>query len=253
MPQTTTCKISFDDNDDCVYYGGQLVHGHVQLVLGKEKTVRGNYKLSTQNVVIFILFKWPFPLLNCSFDNQVKNKLISCSLFDFVCCKIPLNMPTIWNLMKKKWWSREKGKKRMVQLKSIHSLAICGYWTTIALILIDFLFGNFIGFLLLLSSSLCHNSPNNWVCFFLIHFTIVWWYGIFVAMGRKTLYHNWPVCLWKWKGIYVDFLGRSYCYWTEGTGSKKESHTATEIYLEERQYLFGSATGKHSKVIVSAF
>ncbi|XP_055296096.1 arrestin domain-containing protein 1-like isoform X2 [Sitodiplosis mosellana] len=41
MPHTTTCKITFDDNPDCVYYGGQVVRGRVQLVLGKEKTIRG--------------------------------------------------------------------------------------------------------------------------------------------------------------------------------------------------------------------
>lgn len=45
------------------------------------------------------------------------------------------------------------------------------------------------------------------------------------------------------KGIYIDYLGRAYCYWTEGTGSKKEAHTASEIYLEQRQYLLGGRTG----------
>lgn len=48
----------------------------------------------------------------------------------------------------------------------------------------------------------------------------------------------------KIKGIFIEFLGRAYCHWTEGTGSKKEAHTATEIYLDERQYLFGGRTGE---------
>ncbi|XP_031621629.1 uncharacterized protein LOC116339736 [Contarinia nasturtii] len=46
------------------------------------------------------------------------------------------------------------------------------------------------------------------------------------------------------RGIYIDYLGRAYCYWTEGTGSKKEAHTASEIYLEQRQYLLGGRTGE---------
>lgn len=37
----TNCKITFDDNADRVYYGGQTVSGSVQLQLAKEKTVRG--------------------------------------------------------------------------------------------------------------------------------------------------------------------------------------------------------------------
>lgn len=45
------------------------------------------------------------------------------------------------------------------------------------------------------------------------------------------------------KGIYIDFLGRAHCHWTEGTGSKKETYTGSEIYLEERQYLLGNRTG----------
>lgn len=32
--------------------------------------------------------------------------------------------------------------------------------------------------------------------------------------------------------------------WTEGTSSKKEAHTGSEIYLEERQYLLGGRHGK---------
>lgn len=46
------------------------------------------------------------------------------------------------------------------------------------------------------------------------------------------------------KGIYIEFLGKAHCHWTEGTGSKKETHTGSEIYLDDRQYLFGGRTGK---------
>lgn len=41
MPNTTNCKVSFDDNPDRVYYGGQTVRGRVHLTLAKEKTIRG--------------------------------------------------------------------------------------------------------------------------------------------------------------------------------------------------------------------
>lgn len=47
MPHTTTCEITFDDNEDRVYYGGQVVRGRVQLVIKKEKTVRGSFKFLT--------------------------------------------------------------------------------------------------------------------------------------------------------------------------------------------------------------
>lgn len=41
MPHTTTCEVSFDDNPDRVYYGGQIVRGFVTLNLAKEKIIRG--------------------------------------------------------------------------------------------------------------------------------------------------------------------------------------------------------------------
>lgn len=46
-------------------------------------------------------------------------------------------------------------------------------------------------------------------------------------------------------GIYIEFLGRAYCEWAEGTGNRKETHTGTETYLEERQYFIGGRTGKY--------
>lgn len=46
MPNTTNCKVSFDDNPDRVYYGGQTVRGRVHLTLAKEKTIRGERFLS---------------------------------------------------------------------------------------------------------------------------------------------------------------------------------------------------------------
>lgn len=46
------------------------------------------------------------------------------------------------------------------------------------------------------------------------------------------------------QGIYIEFLGKSHCHWTEGSGSKKETYTGTEIYLDERQYLLGDRTGE---------
>lgn len=47
------------------------------------------------------------------------------------------------------------------------------------------------------------------------------------------------------KGIYIEFLGKAHCEWTEGTGNRKETHTGTEVYLEERHYFAGSRTGKY--------
>lgn len=45
-------------------------------------------------------------------------------------------------------------------------------------------------------------------------------------------------------GIYIEFLGKAHCQWTEGTGSRKETHTGTETYLEDRHYYAGGRTGK---------
>lgn len=145
----------------------------------------------------------------------------------------------------KMWWScySWKRKNAWFSWNSFIRWPFVVYCATIAFILIDFLFWNFIGFLLLLSSSFCHNFPIiEFSCFLFIS---LFDDSEFSLRDGKHLTTIRSVCSWKWKGIYVDYLGRAYCYWTEGTGSKKESHTATEIYLEERQYLFGSATGKH--------
>lgn len=73
---------------------------------------------------------------------------------------------------------------------------------------------------------------------------------VFLWMMEK---HHGLTIVHENKGIYVDYLGRAYCYWTEGTGSKKESQTATEIYLEERQYLFGSRTGGKHVILIEVF
>lgn len=51
MPHTTNCEVSFDDNPDRVYYGGQTVRGRVQLTLAKEKTIRGNYTHGTSSII----------------------------------------------------------------------------------------------------------------------------------------------------------------------------------------------------------
>lgn len=50
--------------------------------------------------------------------------------------------------------------------------------------------------------------------------------------------------VWWVTGIYIEFLGKAQCQWTEGTGNKKETHTGTEIYLENRHYFIGGRTGK---------
>lgn len=46
------------------------------------------------------------------------------------------------------------------------------------------------------------------------------------------------------KGIYIEFLGKAHCHWTEGSGSKKETYSGSETYLEERQYLLGNHNGE---------
>lgn len=59
MPHTTTCEITFDDNPDRVYYGGQTVYGRIQLVLGKEKTIRGNYEsFDAKLFIVLSIFRW---------------------------------------------------------------------------------------------------------------------------------------------------------------------------------------------------
>lgn len=45
-------------------------------------------------------------------------------------------------------------------------------------------------------------------------------------------------------GIYIEFLGKAHCHWTEGSGSKKETYSGSETYLEERQYLLGNHNGE---------
>lgn len=66
-----------------------------------------------------------------------------------------------------------------------------------------------------------------------------------LCVVMKKQQRQWPnTNVYGNKGIYIDFLGRAHCHWTEGTGSKKESHTGLEIYLEQRQYLLGGRTGK---------
>lgn len=67
MPHTTTCEITFDDNPDRVYYGGQTVYGRIQLILGKEKTIRGNYESFDANLFIVLsIFHW-FGFFHCLF------------------------------------------------------------------------------------------------------------------------------------------------------------------------------------------
>lgn len=36
------CKIIFEDNPDKVFYGGQLLSGHVEIIIDESKTAKGN-------------------------------------------------------------------------------------------------------------------------------------------------------------------------------------------------------------------
>lgn len=81
---------------------------------------------------------------------------------------------------------------------------------------------NFASFSFRLSLVLFHNHSNivRWLCF-----------SQTINVGKIT-------------GIYIEFLGKAHCQWTEGTGNKKETHTGSEIYLENRLYFVGGRTGK---------
>lgn len=167
-----------------------------------------------------------------------KKKSVSCSVFNLVVVKY------VWT------WQQFNDTEKTIADKicKIHS-NISYLWLEFSdsyffLFRLNFFLLNFIWFLFLL---LLFNS----FCFFFwiiefrfvisfaseIHYCSI---GV-VAFAEKHI----MVIVYGNKGIYVDYLGRAYCYWTEGTGSKKESHSATEIYVEERQYLFGNSTGKH--------
>lgn len=41
----TQCLITFENNLEKVFYGGQLLNGHVELSLTNSKTVRGKIKV----------------------------------------------------------------------------------------------------------------------------------------------------------------------------------------------------------------
>lgn len=65
MPHTTNCKVSFDDNPERVYYGGQTVRGRIHLTLAKEKTIRGNCQIFQRFIsIISLLFcmRWQYQL-----------------------------------------------------------------------------------------------------------------------------------------------------------------------------------------------
>lgn len=53
-------------------------------------------------------------------------------------------------------------------------------------------------------------------------------------------------------GIYINIIGKAYCYWTEGMGDNKKIHTGEDLYLVKRIYLVGDADGEFC-VIFNAF
>lgn len=73
MPHTTNCKVSFDDNPERVYYGGQTVRGRIHLTLAKEKTIRGNCQIFQRLIsIISLLFcmRWQYQLEFIVFFNN---------------------------------------------------------------------------------------------------------------------------------------------------------------------------------------
>lgn len=52
----TNCEITFDNNEERVYYGGQSITGHVHLTLSKEKIIRGNIRISKTEKLFQHLF-----------------------------------------------------------------------------------------------------------------------------------------------------------------------------------------------------
>lgn len=125
---------------------------------------------------------------------------------------------------------------------------VCGLdcWLSLLFIMIEFLFWNFIWFLLFRSLfsvfifSVPHWFINKWEIFFIASI-IIRWFAVIMILDKKK--PSWTDNIYE-KGIFIEFLGKAYCHWTEGTGSKKETLTATEIYLDERQYLLGGRTGE---------
>lgn len=115
-------------------------------------------------------------------------------------------------------------------------------------ILLWLIFSNFIWFLLIWSFffqrfiNKCANS-------FFLHHRIPLWSTMpsFLCRTKREKTITWNdlmLTFMEIQGIYIEFLGKSHCHWTEGSGSKKETYTGTEIYLDERQYLLGDRTGE---------
>lgn len=127
-----------------------------------------------------------------------------------------------------------------------------------------------------LASDLYFNGLALWLTFFLFHLIVIATiipfsftqfinlFFIFIAFhcGRMIRCHHYCLTINEkttttklpgWTdgdtygniGIYIEFLGKAHCHWTEGSGSKKETYNGSEIYLEERQWVLGNANGEY--------
>lgn len=90
------------------------------------------------------------------------------------------------------------------------------------------------------------NKWDNIIIIFFFHIAFVRWFAaIIITWGWVDKIVGWPATdIYGNKGIFIEFLGRAHCHWTEGSGSKKETYSGTEIYMDERRYLFGGRTGE---------
>lgn len=48
------------------------------------------------------------------------------------------------------------------------------------------------------------------------------------------------------RGVYILIIGEASCQWTKGAGSSRKKYTGSEVYLEQKTYLFGDGNGKNN-------
>lgn len=90
----------------------------------------------------------------------------------------------------------------------------------------------------------------KWNELFLLHPITVAWYAVVIILWRAPMSTkpsgrcDADADIYGNVGIYIEFLGKAHCHWTEGSGTKKETYNGSEIYLDERQYILGNHNGE---------
>lgn len=88
----TNCEIIIENNEERVYYGGQMIEGRVRLTLAKGKIVRGNYLLlATSDSTCWFSFLFSFFFVVAFFvgnNKKVEINWTNLSVFFIVHCSI---------------------------------------------------------------------------------------------------------------------------------------------------------------------